>query len=193
MTAAPGWWAPQLNPLGLSQGDLLAPAPIGTARVPPGYIGKDSWPRGGRNYWPEYPEFQPGKNDPSGLFLAKGSMANCIVISHSCELDDKPNVGRVLVAPARPIEVVPDVGFRERIMAGARRAFMPLPGVPERGDMYADLRMIAYVERALVPDANRLHSMTDEAVLRLQAQIVGFFSRLEPADIAKLQSPGPAA
>lgn len=186
MSPAHAWWAPALNPLGLSQGDLLAPVPIGTSRVPVGFIGRDSWPRQGKNYWPEYEEFQPGKNAPTGLFLAKGTLAHCLVISHSCELDDKPNVGRVIVAPVGSIERVPDSGFRERIMAGARRAFMPLPGTPKIGDAYADLRAITFVERALVPDANRVASMTEEGVYRLQAQVVGYFSRLEPEDVLKM-------
>ena len=56
-------------------------------------------------------------------------------------------------------------------------AFLPLPDVPELGDYYADLRLIHPVDRRFLRDDSRLASMTDEATLRLQAQLVGFFTR----------------
>jgi len=54
---------------------------------------------------------------------------------------------------------------------------MPLPGVPQLGDYYADLRCLMWLDRKIVDQNKRIASMSEEGVLRLQAQLIGFFTR----------------
>ena len=57
---------------------------------------------------------------------------------------------------------------------------MPLRSI-DGEDLYADLRATVYVYRRHISDANRYLSMTDEAMVRLQSQLIAFFTRLDPA------------
>ena len=185
MVGESAWWAAQLNSKGLTQGDIIAPVPIGTARVPVTFLGRDVWPRREKNYWPQTPELSPFHTDQTGLFIARGPVTHSLVVSHSYELDDKPDVGRVLVAIIAPLDRVEDAEMRARILNQKRRAFMPLPGVPGMGDMYADLRCTTYVDRKLIPDSHRVVSMSDAAIVRLRSQLIAYFTRLDPSRFAE--------
>jgi hypothetical protein len=106
------------------------------------------------------------------------------VVSHSCELEKKDD-SRVLVAMTGLLSDVQDPAKRAAILDQKRRAFMPLPEIPGSEDHYADLRTIAYVERKLIPDSSREFSMTDDAVIRLRAQLIEYFTRLPVDDEMK--------
>jgi hypothetical protein len=176
------WWAERLNPKGLSQGDLVAAVPIGTAWFPVTYLGRDKWQRGKDTYFPQRGSLETFKTDSTGLFIARGPVIRVLVVSHSCELDDKPDTGRVLVAPVASLDGVPEQP-RRLILDQRRRAFMPLPQVPNCGDMYADLRCVAYLDRKLIPDRNRECSMNEDGLLRFQVQLIAYFTRLDPDPI----------
>lgn len=178
-------WAPALNPKGLSQGDILANTPVGTAIVPVTYLGRNTWPKHdkasgtSKPYWPQELTMQLFPGDDTGLFIARGRMTRVVVVMHHCEMDDKPDAGRVVVAPIAPIERVTQEASRARIMAGGRRAFLPLPALPGLGDHYADLRSMASVDRKLLTDAQREFSMDGGGLVALRAQLIDFFTRLE--------------
>lgn len=180
---ASSWWAPAVNAKGLSQGDLVADVLVGTPYIPTTFLGRDTRPMKGRTYWPQSPKLDPFRTDETGLYIARGRVSLALVVSHSCELDDKPDVGRVLVALVAPLSQVSDPTAQATILEQRHLALLPLPGVPKLGDHYADLRCIVYVNRKLVQDSQRICSMTDEGVLRLQAQLLAFFTRrdLPPA------------
>ncbi len=58
---------------------------------------------------------------------------------------------------------------------------MVLPDLPGTAKtLYADLRAIVTLDRELVNAYNRVASLSDTWVQRLQAQIIAFFTRLEP-------------
>ena len=172
------WWAESLNPKGLSQGDLAGSVLVGTAYEPATFLGRDTWtPKGRSVHWPQRKALEPFRTDSTGLYIARGKSARVLVVSHSCELDKKED-SRVLVALTAPISVVQDAAKRASILAQQRRAFIPLPDVPEIGDCYADLRTISYVERKVLPDSLREFSMTDDAVVRLRAQLIEYFTRM---------------
>jgi len=81
------------------------------------------------------------------------------------------------LAPVAPIENVPEDG-RDVILTGQKLAFIPLPGVPDTGDAYADLRSMVAVDRRFVEiGTRRLATMTDVGVSELQARLTGFFAR----------------
>ncbi len=171
------WWAPQLNPSGLSQGDILAPILIGTSASPAKFLGLGPFVKSGKTAWGQIQAWKP---DSSGLgvFVARGRLMHAIVVSHSCELDDKADTNRVLIAPIARLDVLPEQS-KVKIIAQERRAFLPLQGIPVLGDYYADLRCMTYVDRANIASDARLASMTDDGVIRLQAQLVTFFARLD--------------
>jgi hypothetical protein len=175
-------WAEKLNPLGLSQGDIVTPLPIGTTHAPITFMGRNTWPRqvGGveRKYLPQEDALVEFPGDTSGLFLARGRVVHSIVISHSCEIDDKPDRrGRVVVAQIAALGPLEEK-VRNNILVGERRAFMPLPDIPGLGDYYADLRNTSYLDRKIIGD--RIVSMNDEGVMYLQMHVIAFFSRLKP-------------
>ena len=153
--------------------------PIGTAYPPITYLGRETYPRKGTDYWPQRKAIETFKTDGTGLYVARGRVTRALVVSHSCELDDKPDVTRVLMALIAPLSQVENERARARILEQKRRALLPLPDLPELGDHYADLRCIAYVDRKLVTDAQREFSMSDDGVIRLRAQLIEFFTRLD--------------
>ena len=120
--------------------------------------------------------------DGRTLVLASAGVRAGIVVTHSCELDKddgKPSRRRVLIAPIARIDTVPEE-HQVQILSQANKALLPLPGLPELGDCYADFRIIFPVLREKVDSSRRLASMTPEAELRLQAQLVAFFVRRIP-------------
>jgi hypothetical protein len=179
-------WAGELNPLGLSQGDIVTALPIGTTYVPITYMGRNSWPRQvdgvERKYLPQEDSLVEFPGDTSGLFLARGRILHSIVISHSCEIDNKPDRrGRVVVAPIASLAPLEEK-VRDNILGGERRAFMPLRGIPNLGDYYADLRNTSYLDRKIIGD--RMVSMNNDGVAYLQIHVIAFFSRLKPEHLA---------
>jgi hypothetical protein len=115
----------------------------------------------------------------------KGRMTRALVITHSCDLDDLQDTERVLVAPIAEAAHIANPEHRERIVQGRRPTFVGLPGVPGVGDCYADLRSICPLDRHLFGMGQRHCSMTDEALLRLQAHIALYFTRVEPEYLVK--------
>lgn len=175
-----GCWAPELNPKGLSQGDILCSIPLGAPAAPLVFLGRDTFNHPTRGvYYPQRAELERFPGDPGGLFIAKGRITYGLVMTHSCDLDDPRDGARILVAPVANIENVSDQSSRERIMRRGRLAFVPLPAVPGVGDCYADLRSMAPLDRPHFGDAKRACSMTEESVLLLHAQLIKYFSRVE--------------
>lgn len=158
---------------------------LGTAHEPVTFLGRDTWtPKGRGPHWPQRSALEPFKTDSTGLYIARGRVTRVLVVSHSCEIEKKDDA-RVLVAMIAPLISVQDAGKRAKILEQKRRAFMPLPEVPGLGDCYADLRTISYVERKLILDSNREFSMTEDAVIRLRAQLIEYFTRLPVSDEVK--------
>lgn len=133
-------------------------------------------------HWPERDKLEPFKTDATGLYIARGRIIRVLVVSHSCEIEKRDDA-RVLVAMTAPLANVQDPAKRAKILEQKRRAFMPLPAVPNAGDLYADLRMIAYAEQSLLSD--RKFSMTEDGVVRLRAQLIEYFTRMPVSDEMK--------
>lgn len=173
------WWLEGLNPKGLSQGDIVSQLLIGATDHPVKHLAKQPLEKAGKRLWEEVSELQPFKTDSRALYIARGRLTYAIVVSHSCELDKK-NSNLVLLAPIAPLDRITDTNAKANILAQRRQAFLPLPDVPGLGTCYADFRTLSYVEMKTIPDNTRQVSMSDEGVLRLRAQIVAFFSRINP-------------
>lgn len=70
---------------------------------------------------------------------------------------------------------------REKVLGSYSHSRMILPDLPKSAKtLYLDLRVIVTLDRELVDVCNRLASLSDAWVQRLQAQIIAFFTRLEP-------------
>jgi len=163
------WWMDNLNPNGLSQGDIVADIPFGISVFPPSALSKQSG-KGGTQIW------QQCKLENADHFLFKGQRTNAIVVSHSCDLDKKEVKARVLVAPIRRLETLTEEA-RELVLMQKRISLMPLPAIPTLDSHYADLRLITPIDRQFLTDVSRIASMTDSGVERLQAQLAAFFLR----------------
>ena len=179
-------WAEQLNPIGLSQGDIVVDVPVGSTKVPLTFLATVGYTdKRQKTVWTQYDALQPMTHEPSGHWVMKGRVTRALVITHSCDLDDLQDTERVLVAPVWEATQISNPGDRERIVQSGRATFVGLPGVPGVGDCYADLRSICPLDRQLFGMAQRHCSMTEEAVLRLQAHIALYFTRIEPEYLVK--------
>ena len=177
------WWQPRLE-TELSQGDVVVETAFHATKFPFQFLRYETG-KGGREQWVP----SPTPVERNTLFPFRGDLTNlpCIVLSHSCELD-KRDSSRVAIAPMQKLSSL-TTELQDLCMQQKALAWMPLPGTPTLGDMFGDLRCISYVSRDQVKTLTRVASMTDAARMRLQAQIVGFFTRLMPnqQDLANQQ------
>ena len=177
MADAASWWAPHLRSE-LSQGDVLSPVLIGAAQLPVVYLSKGPVLKGNVQTWTPPSVFAPNPGDGLGNFLGKGRVNHALIVSHDCEIDKPRRGSRVLIVPVSPLTNVVDAVGRQAIIEQKRYASIPLPGLPSLGDCYADFRLLMWIDRKIIEDAGkRVASMTDEAVILLQARPVGFFTR----------------
>lgn len=180
------WWLNGLNSQGLSQGDILSPRISGFAENPVKYLSKTPTNKGTKIFWEQCTELQPFKTDNKGLYISRGRVAEVIILSHSCELDKGNRCNQVLVAPIAPLDRIENAQTRENILLQKRRAFFALPNIPTLGaNYYADFRAITYIEKKAITTACRLASMSENGIIRLQAQLVAFFTRIEPEALEK--------
>jgi hypothetical protein len=183
------WWSAAPEP-DLSQGDVIRDVPVAVVFHPLAQLTLASV-KGGQAWTPSA-TWQPNTKDNGvGSLLARGRVVPVLVVTHSCQLDKGESKERVIVAPIYPLSATrPDE--QSIILAQRRISKMPLPDVPGLGPSYADLRMITAVDRSFLPTANRLAQLTTDGCDRLHAQLVGFFTNLDPNVLfAKLVPPTP--
>jgi hypothetical protein len=154
--------------------------------MPLAYLGRNTVQKAGRTHYPVVSDFSTFLTDPSGLYIARGIQADALVLSHDCEIDKGGRHPKVIVAPIFSEEAIP-LQDRASIMAGGRRAFLPLPHPKDGPNSFVDLRQINFVFQSQIEGPQRLASMTEPGVLRLRAQLVEFFTRV-PADTFSAQS-----
>ncbi len=172
----PGWWRAELNPQGLSQGDVIRVLISGTAVVPVQALRSRPFKKGIAG-WEVLPAWAPGNNDV-GHYLASGKMTPCLVVSHSCDLEKPKDTARVLIAPMRPLAPFKEED-REIVLRQENINLFPLPEIPGLEDHCADLRCISYVDRKLVDASELIVSMAEDATKILQARLVHFFTRIK--------------
>ena len=140
--------------------------------------------KGNAQSWDEQPGFKATLGNGRGHFLAEGVEYPAIVITEDCEIDKKDGAAHIAVAPVFPLTLVQDPETRDVVRAGRRYPFLPLDAIPNVIDeSYADLRFITFANRKLIDAASRRVSMTPVGVLKLQRQIVAFYTRIEMKDI----------
>jgi hypothetical protein len=173
------WWLPDLRPT-LSQGDVLSEAVVVDTTRHEELLTRIRERQ--REFWVATPSFEP---DQQGFASARARcrMVQLLVISHNCELDKARPDRRsaVLIAPIRPLSLVPP-DVQDAIRAQRRFSSIPVLGLPGSEDSFADLRLIAPMDRATVDATKRVASMSDAAVENLRLRIVHFFARKEDAD-----------
>lgn len=181
-------WLAQLNPQGLSQGDILRDVPTGHPKIPLTFLPKEPFVTKDRSVYTKYDTLQQYPNEPGvGHWISKGRISLALVVMHDCDLDDVDDSQRIVVAPVFPIaRVTSNQADRDRIMQGARRTFVPLPGIPGHGDCFAELRSLCPLDRELFTPESRVSSMDDDAVARFRARLVDYFTRLPMAKFVQV-------
>lgn len=159
----------------LSQGDILSQVIVGSSVSPLISLSKTTI-KNSQQAWLPNSGWKPDNNQ-YGHYLSKGKMIYALVMSHDCEIDKNSKGSRILVSAVSPLDVVSNQEVRQAILEQRYFASMPLPGVPNIGDCYADLRTMTHLDRNLVDRSKRVASMTESARIRLQAQLIGFFTR----------------
>lgn len=158
----------------LSQGDVVRPVPLPVAAFEMQTLQSTVF-KGNR---PGYVVEASPKADHNDIFtiLARGPVGPVVVLSHSCELDKEQKKGRVIVTHVRTASKLAPDGWA-RVVQRERLALIPLPGVPELGDCYADLREMTTVDRRFLALNTRLASMGPSLLAVLQQHVAGYFSR----------------
>ncbi len=169
------WWRSELNPLGMSQGDFLAPILFSIAVAPVSRLAGATIKGRGQGW---APDTSKGESSEPANYLSRGAFSHAVVLSHSCDLDKERNTMRVLVAPAFPIARIRE-DERDDVLMQRKIHLMPLPEVPTLGTHYVDFRLTTVVDRKMVTDDLRIASMSESAISRLYAQILVFFTRLD--------------
>ena len=169
------WWLPELQGK-LSQGDIISLLPIGILTSPPKFLKKGPTLGNNQQSWTEHLDYSEEK-DGKTHFLTNGKMVHAIILSHDCELD---KTSRVLVAPVVSLENLQEAD-RKKVLNQQTIHHMGLPDVPSLGDYYVDFRLTASVPKHVINNLGRLASMSPDAVRRLQANIIYFYTRLNPS------------
>jgi hypothetical protein len=169
------WWSSTLQPT-LSQGDVLVDVPVGTVTNPPKYL-KPAVLRQNLAGWSETLSFA-ADSQGMGHYVDRGRPCAAMVLSFGCELDKQKKKPRVQVGLLQPLAKLSE-SEQQTVIASDSYNCLYLPGVPAIGDHYLDLRCTTYLPGDVCTAAGRVASMTDEALIRLHAQLVAFYTRLD--------------
>lgn len=166
----PGW-AAQVDPEGLSQGDVLEPLPVVSLWNPISPISKNESGKGVR--W--LPSSEPSQGS-EGYFVARGARLPVLVLSDCCELDKERDRERVIVAAIRPLNTL-QAADQQTVRDGKNFSYAPLLNIPEYGDCYANFRLTVSLRKESVDTARRVASMTDSGRRWLYGRIFGYYAR----------------
>ena len=170
------WWEAGPRDL-LEQGDIIETNLQLQPVVPVKFLAKGSTGKGGRASWDES-DIPPVSESDSTRLLASIVGTHGIVLSYGCEIDKLKPAQTVLIAPISLLETLkPDL--QEQVIKQEVHRYFPLVNIPNLGNFYANLGKTFSLQRRLIQPHHRLVSMNDEARVRLQAQIVAFYTRLK--------------
>lgn len=169
-----GWWLPDLR-AEISQGDVIADVPFSIAVEPLTHL-RFAQGKGGKPGWAESEQAVLHKGTQRMHVLAAYRPRPGIILSHDCEIEKAKDRPRVLLAPVCKISELPTAA-QVVVQAQGHLALVPLPGLKDVGDCYADLRGMTTVLSELALDKPRIASMTDPARLRLHGYLVAFLLR----------------
>ena len=176
------WWLPSVGPV-LEQGDLIQTRFSFQLISPVKYLSKGATGKGGKQLWEEsnVPPHQAGDEHVRVVSSIAGDFA--MVLSFGCEID-KAN-SPVLLAPVSPLTKLP-LKLHDDVLAQRAFRYFPLVELPGIGFGYANLAKTFSLQQALIKPEDRIKSMTPDGIFRVQAQLVGFYTRLN------LPAPAPA-
>lgn len=174
------WWLPEKQK-DLSQGDIVTGLPSWIAVPPLIYVEKRTM-KGSQHIWSELREAKPDDEEFSHILIRSREIVG-VVLAHDCELDKGNRKQRVQFARADRLDAL-NADEQTKVLNQGSLRLLVLPDVPTIGTYYADMRLIFTVDKRLVMEDRRVASMTEEAKVRLQNQLIAFFAdreRPEPA------------
>lgn len=171
--SAEEWWAPSL-PEKFQQGDIFADIPF---LLPP----MEFKALAHANLKGNVTGFQPtvtARPDKNGRaqFVAEGPITQGMLLNHGCDIDKSTPKQKVMLALVEPIEKLPPEQ-REAVRAQRVVAQLYLPNVPSLGECFVDLRIITNVVLGHLKGKPRIASPSENAQIRIQAQLLTFFTR----------------
>jgi hypothetical protein len=170
------WWEAQPREL-LEQGDVIATGLYVQPDFPVKFLSKGATGKGGKISWDE--SDKPSAVDNGNLrVLGVASGSYGLVLSYGCEIDKTKPAQTILIAPMDSLEkLTPEL--QATVVKQEAHRFIPLMNVPGLGNFYANLAKTFPLQRRFIEPQHRISSMTDEAMFRLKAQIVAFYTRLK--------------
>lgn len=121
--------------------------------------------------------------NPNGdHFVGTVQLANAILLTHSCEVDNSPR-STVTFGLIRPIRLVPE-DAREAIRAGRNLRLMYLPANdgPAFEESYVDFSRLTSVRREAVREDARVLSATDLLLKAIYLGLVRYVTRFEVSE-----------
>lgn len=173
------WWRASANEI--SQGDVFRDVPFILPIVPHKPLIEQPLPGGSVRGYVEAIEPKIKKGESKAKYLADGNKLPVALINYGCDID-KEFSKRLIVSPVRLLTEY-NQEIQELIMKQSMKHALLLPDVPDLGDAVIDLRVMSIVSKDYLQESNRISSMTDEALLRFQAQILMFFTRIDLNEI----------
>lgn len=169
------WWLSAL-PTELNQGDIFADIAFMESLHPRVHLKAGATLKGGDQPWVDA-KAQPAIGEHESKWLAMGPPQFGMLLNHGCDLDKGTNKRCVLVPVISISRIPPDQ--HQNVIAQRSIPLMYLPDVPGCGDMVADFRIVANIPRKTINGSKRIASMTPDAQLRMQAQLIKFYTRTD--------------
>ncbi|WP_061539848.1 hypothetical protein [Collimonas fungivorans] len=169
------WWLPALRSE-IEQGDLIKTKLQFQPVVPIKFLARGATSKNQKNNWEEADAPKTYAEAELPRILATVIDSYGLVLSYGCELENmKPNAA-VLIAPVTALSKL-DNSLHEKILNQEVFRYLPVIDIPGIGNGYAHLGKTYALPSRLILSGDRIKSMTDEGIERVQAQLVGYYTR----------------
>lgn len=168
------WWLPELRPE-LEQGDIIETDLHFQLDVPIKYLERGQTSKNHKQNWEEADSPKSPSNNVNPRILAHISGSYGLVLSYGCEIDKTKSSQTILIAPVVSLSKL-DPSLHQKILNQEVFRYLPIVGLTKIGDSYANLSKTFALQKQLVV-SSRINSMTDEGIRRVQAQLVGYYTR----------------
>jgi hypothetical protein len=169
------WWLPELRPE-LEQGDIIETELQFQLDVPIKYLVRGQTSKNQKRNWEEsdVPKSSSKEEKPRILSNIDGQYG--LVLSYGCEIDKTKPSQSILIAPVVPLSKLPSQ-LHQTILNQQVFRYLPIVGLPDIEPCYANLSKTFALQKQLIEPSSRIRSMTNEGILRVQAQLVGYYTR----------------
>jgi hypothetical protein len=171
------WWLPELRPV-LEQGDIIETNLQFQLDVPIKYLVRGQTSKNQKRNWEESDSPKSSSKEEKPRILSNIDGQYGLVLSYGCEIDKTKLNQSILIAPVVSLSKLPP-SLHQNILNQEVYRYLPIVGLPNLESSYANLSKTFALQKQLIDSSSRIRSMTDEGILRVRAQLVGYYTRLK--------------